>query len=188
MNNRRIVLASGSPRRKELLREIFSEFEVIPSDVEEIVPDNIETDKTAEFLANLKAKHIAKQYTDSLVIGADTIVVCENEIMGKPKDLDDSRRMLRKLSGKPHYVITGVAVYLNGKKYCSFSESTEVFFNEMTDSDIEEYVLSGEPADKAGSYAIQGAGGKFIEKISGDYNNVVGLPVKHLAEIIGTIE
>ena len=79
-------------------------------------------------------------------------------------------------------------MYLNGKKYCSFSESTEVFFNEMTDSDIEEYVLSGEPADKAGSYAIQGAGGKFIEKISGDYNNVVGLPVKHLAEIIGTIE
>ena len=90
MNNRRIVLASGSPRRKELLREIFSKFEVIPSDVEEIVPGNIETDKTAEFLANLKAEHIAKQCTDSLVIGADTIVVCENEIMGKPKDLDDS--------------------------------------------------------------------------------------------------
>lgn len=186
--DRKIILASGSPRRKELLKQIFDEFEVIPSDVEEIVPNNIPTDKTAEFLANLKAEHIAKQYSDAIVIGADTIVICENEIMGKPKDLDDSRRMLRKLSGKSHCVITGVAIYLDSKKYCSFSESTEVFFKEMTNLDIEEYVLSGEPADKAGSYAIQGAGGKFIEKISGDYDNVVGLPVKHLAETIDKIK
>lgn len=178
MNNH-IILASASPRRRELLSVITEDFEVIPSSIEEIVPNDISLSQTAEYLAKIKAVDIAAKHKDVVVIGADTCVIAEDEILGKPKDRADAFRMIKLLSGKTHSVITGCAVVYKGITN-SFSVETKVEFYNLSDTEIEEYVNSSEPYDKAGAYAIQGKASLFVKKIVGSYFNVVGLPIAEL--------
>ena len=175
----RVILASQSPRRRELLKVIFDDFEIIPSSCEEVVPSDIAVQNVAEFLADLKANDIAKKYPEALVIGADTVVIAENEILGKPKNEAQAKEMLNKLSGEKHKVITGVSLYFNGKNR-SFSEITEVEFFDLSNDEIENYVKTHEPMDKAGAYGIQGKGSLLVKRINGDYFNVVGLPIARL--------
>ncbi len=174
-----IILASASPRRKELLGLLFSEFKVCPSAAEEILPDGIKAGDCPEYLAKIKASDIAVKHPESLVIGADTVVLADGKILGKPKSTADARQMLKMLSGKTHKVITGCALVL-GEKQRSFSVTTEVEFYELCDSEIEDYILTNEPFDKAGGYGIQSKGAVLVKGIKGDYFNVVGLPVATL--------
>ena len=177
--NKKIILASASPRRKELLSVITEDFLVLPSDAEEIIPGDISADETAEYLAKIKAQAVAADHPQDVVIGADTCVVVGNEILGKPVDFNDAKRMLNLLSGKTHKVITGCAI-INDGKTISFSSETLVEFYPLSETQIEEYINSLEPYDKAGSYAIQGKASLFVKGIKGDYFNVVGLPVAEL--------
>lgn len=181
-----IILASGSPRRKELLKKICDNFVV-----EVCNEDEIQTAENPKNLAiknaELKAKFISARHENDIVIGADTIVTLNGKIFGKPDGIFGAEKMLRELSGKKHEVITGIAIVAN-KKIFTAAEVTEVFFGEMTDKEISEYVSTGEPLDKSGSYALQGGAAKFIEKINGDWSNVVGLPLfrlRQLAKIAG---
>ena len=191
----RIILASQSPRRRELLAQIGVSFTVEVSDTDENVSG---TDPAAivQELARRKALAVASHHKGEAVtvIGADTIVVYEGEILGKPKDPDDARRMLRELSGNAHQVYTGVCVIdmssdrnrehtkdlRPDNREISFAERTDVFVAPLTDAEIDAYIKTGEPFDKAGSYGIQGTFARHIEKIEGDYTNVVGLPVGRL--------
>ncbi len=175
----KVILASASPRRKELLKILFDEFDIIPADVDENIPEDISAENAAEYLAKKKANFIAEKYPEALIIGSDTTVVIDGEILGKPADKADAKNMLLKLSGKTHKVITGVSAVYRGEEL-SFSEITEVVFYELSNAEIETYLNSDEWCDKAGAYGIQGKAGLFAEKIIGDYNNVVGLPVSRL--------
>lgn len=172
-----IILASKSPRRKELLSMCCEDFEIIPTDVDETLPENISPDKAVEYLSKIKAEPLRNK--NAVVIGSDTVVALGNLILGKPKDDSDAYNMLKMLSGKTHSVYTGVTL-MNGEREVTFHEKTDVTFYELTDEEIREYVASGECRDKAGAYGIQGLGGLLIERINGDYNNVVGLPVSRL--------
>lgn len=176
-----IILASGSPRRKELLKKICDNFIVEVCDIEEM-----QTAKNPAELAiknaELKAKFIAAKHENDIVIGADTIVALDKKIFGKPADKIGAFEMLKELADKKHEVITGVAIVAN-KKIFTAAEVTEVFFGKMTDEEISEYVETGEPLDKSGSYALQGGAAKFIEKIHGDWSNVVGLPLYRLRQL-----
>lgn len=174
----KIVLASGSPRRKELISIICSSFEIRPSQADETLPKNIATEKAAEYLAKVKAE-AAEMNSGETVIGCDTVVAVDGEILGKPHDREDCRRMLKMLSGRSHFVYTGVCIRGESGVDC-FTEKTEVTFYPLTDNEIEEYMDSGEPFDKAGGYGIQGKGSVFVKGIKGDYFNVVGLPVARL--------
>lgn len=158
---------------------IFNEFEIIPSFAPEIVPEGLDTEKQPEFLANLKANDIAGKYPDSLIIGADTSVLFENSILGKPKTRTQARQMLEMLSGNVHRVITGCAISAGGVTK-SFSVETKVEFFKLSATEIEEYISTDEPYDKAGGYGIQSKGGLFVKQIIGDYYNVVGLPIARL--------
>lgn len=175
-----VILASQSPRRKELLQLICGNFRIIPSDCEEIIPQDILPESIAEYLSDIKCRCIAEIYDNSLVIGCDTVVICDSIVLGKPKDEKDASRMLGLLSGKTHKVITGCTIAIN-KKYMSFSVETKVKFRTLDDEQINAYIATGEPMDKAGAYGIQGNGALLVEKIDGDYFNVVGLPVSELA-------
>ncbi len=178
-----IILASASPRRKELLGYIVDEYVVVPSAVEEIVPKGLAVLKQPEYLSKIKALDIAKQYQNDIVIGADTSVIFGKKILGKPKDRKDAERMLLMLSGKVHKVVTGCTVVKNGE--CkSFSVVSKVKFQRLTKAEIEAYLNTDEPYDKAGSYAVQGKAGAFIEWINGDYFNIVGLPISKLKNYI----
>ncbi len=172
-------MASGSPRRKELLKLIISEFDVIAADVEEICPADTDLKNRPEYLAVLKAKAVAKDYSGCVVIGADTAVILNGTMLGKPTSTENAREMLKSLSGKCHDVITGCAI-IKGEKIKSFSVKTQVKFLPLTDKMIDNYIKTQEPLDKAGAYGIQGFGSLFVESISGDYFNVVGLPVSRL--------
>lgn len=178
---KRIILASQSPRRRELLTQIGLKFEVIPSTVEEVITSANPVEVVQE-LAQQKARDVAKvagketPKASLLVIGADTIVVYEGKILGKPEDKEDAVRMLTMLQGKEHSVYTGVAL-LTGEQEIIFAEETRVQMCPMTPEEIAWYVNTGEPMDKAGAYGIQGLCARFIRQIQGDYNNVVGLPV-----------
>lgn len=178
-----IILASASPRRLELMRLISEQFEVIPADVEEILPDDISALKAAEYLAKLKAESVAADNPTALVIGCDTAVIIDDEVLGKPKDKDDAFSMLKKLSGREHSVVTGCALCYGGKTI-SFSEETKVIFYELTDKEILDYISTKECNDKAGSYGIQGRGALLVKSIVGDYFNVVGMPVSRLSREI----
>lgn len=175
----KIILASASPRRQELLKYIVPDFDIIPADIDETLPDDISSDKAAEYLAVKKAEHISEQYLDNLVIGSDTVVIIGGEILGKPSDKADAERMLHKLSGQVHTVVTGVCLSMNGRSE-SFSKETKVRFYPLTDKEILDYISTGEPMDKAGAYGIQGFGSVLIEGIEGDFFNVMGLPVASL--------
>lgn len=178
-NKNNIILASASPRRQELLKYIVPEFEIIPADIDETLPENIPAEESAEFLAVKKAKHISGKYPESIVIGSDTVVVINGEILGKPKDAADAEKMLRKLSGNTHAVITGVCISC-GNITDSFSCRTLVKFFPLTDEEIQKYIATGEPMDKAGAYGIQGKGCLLAESVEGDFFNVVGLPASLL--------
>jgi len=181
----RIVLASASPRRRELLALLCSDFDVVPSEYDE--PQHSAGTSPIEHVlhsASAKAEEIARKMPDAVVIGADTIVALGEEILGKPADADDARRMLRHLSGRKHHVITGLCIKGPGGETLSGYEITEVKFRELSEDMIERYVSTGEPMDKAGAYAIQGLGAPLIEGIKGDYFNVVGLPIYKLSLLL----
>ena len=183
-----IILASGSPRRKEILSELGAELKIITADVDESSNER-DPEKLAESLALKKGlavyeKLLFENSTDvSLpIISADTVVFCDGEIMGKPADRDDAFRMLKKLSGKAHTVTTGICV-INGGLPFSSSVTTKVFVDDLTDDEINAYIATRDPFDKAGSYGIQGIFSKHISKIDGCYFNVVGLPTNALAKL-----
>ncbi|MDK2835534.1 MAG: nucleoside triphosphate pyrophosphatase [Thermosediminibacterales bacterium] len=183
--NKKIVLASASPRRKELLEQMGLRFEVIPSSIEEKEFNyNMPPEMLACKLALLKSEQVAKQQKNSLVIGADTIVV-QDKVFGKPENKKDAYWMLKSLTGKPHQVITGLAVIDSetGDKKVEY-EKTVVYMRQISDEEIKAYINTGEPMDKAGAYGIQGLGGLFVEKIDGCFFNVVGLPVSKLYTIL----
>lgn len=208
---KKIILASGSPRRKELLEQVGIIFSVITSDADE----NIELTGPEDYvcrLATIKANAV-KDYVennninnhndnnedsnknnnkynmdgydtaDTIIIGADTIVWQDGVILTKPKDKEDARRILKRLSNNSHQVYTGVAILCGDKKE-TFFEKTDVMVHEMTDKEIDNYIATGEPMDKAGAYGIQGAFARYVDGIHGDYNNVVGLPVAHLCRVL----
>lgn len=177
--NTQIILASQSPRRKELLSLIADNFEIIPADIDESLPENTDVFSAAEILATKKAEYIAKDNPDKLVIGCDTVVICEGKILGKPKNEADAFEMLSLLSGKAHKVLSGVCLCKNGKAR-SFTQSSDVYFYPLTEAEINEYIATRDPFDKAGSYGIQTQGFFMVEKIDGDYNNIVGLPIARL--------
>ena len=183
------VLASASPRRKELITNIFNEVSVKPARCDEALPGNIGARQAVEYLAEIKNKASAVlSHSDELIISADTVVAVNDEILGKPRDKDDARRMLSLLSGKVHQVYTGVTLSYKGNIF-TFSEKTDVEFYDLTDEEIEEYINSSEPYDKAGAYGIQGKAGLLVKGINGDYYNVVGLPVARLKrEIINFLK
>jgi len=171
-----LVLASASPRRQELLRNAGITFEVQPAHIpEDPLPGEAAKD-CAERLAREKALAVARQRPHDVVLGADTVVVVDGQLLGKPYDAADAARMLRLVSGREHRVITGVCLVVNGQPSVA-SETTLVTVGEIADKDIADYVASGEPMDKAGAYAIQGIASRWIPRIEGDYSNVVGLPV-----------
>ena len=181
----RLILASASPRREALLRQIGLRFEVAPSRAEERVPEGLPPRDLVERLAMEKARLVAAGRTRGLVIGADTVVVLDGRILGKPAGPDDAREMLRRLSGREHQVTTGIAVVdaATGESRRD-SVTTTVTFAPLSEETIARYVSTGEPLDKAGAYAIQGYGALLIEGISGCYYNVVGLPLRRLAELL----
>ena len=175
-----VILASGSPRRKELLGLIFDQFTIIPSSADETLSPDTAPDAAVKELAERRAADVAASHREDLVIGADTVVYCDGEILGKPADSKDAERMLRLLSGKTHSVFTGVCL-LKDSENLIFAEETKVTFYPLSDKDITDYIASGEPFDKAGAYGIQGKGTLLVEKIDGDFFNVVGLPASRLA-------
>lgn len=183
---KRIILASASPRRKELLEQIGLTFEVTVSNVPEVITKS-EPSEVVEELSVQKAKAAAQAQMKegaAIVIGADTIVCQDGKIMGKPKDKEDAAKMLKRLAGNTHSVFTGVTVIEDGVTVRTFSCETKVRVYPMTEQEIWDYIETGEPMDKAGAYGIQGRFAAWIEGIEGDYNNVVGLPVSALWQVL----
>ncbi len=171
-----LVLASASPRRQELLRKAGIRFEVQPAHIPEDALPGESAKECAERLAREKALAISRQRPDDFVLGADTVVVVDGQLLGKPSDAADAARMLRLLSGREHQVITGVCLVVRGRPSVA-SETTSVTMSEISEKEITDYIASGEPMDKAGAYGIQGLASRWIPRIEGDYCNVVGLPV-----------
>ena len=178
-DNIKFVLASQSPRRAELLKYITPEFEILPSDCDETVPDGVPADEVPQILAVRKALHVRELRPDALVIGCDTVVIIDGVILGKPHDAQDAKRMLRLLSGRTHTVVSGVCI-CHGSKTLSFTQNTLVSFYDMSDEEIDSYVQECSPLDKAGAYGIQDRGGLFVKHIDGDFYNIVGLPIARL--------
>ena len=177
-----IILASASPRRRMLMEEAGIVCETVSSDVDESLPEGTPPRTACMYNALRKAQDIAAFHSDCIVIGADTIV-WDGRILGKPADPEDSFRTLSDLRNRAHRVLTGVCIIYADKGITRlFCEETEVVFGDYSDQEIRDYIQTGEPADKAGSYAVQGGWSVHVERISGDYNNVVGLPVERLKE------
>ena len=180
-----IILASASPRRKELLEKIGLEFEVEPGDYEEDIGSGIEPHELAQKISLKKAEVVASKRKNALVIAADTFIVCGGKILGKPHTEDEARKMLETINGRAHSVVTGFSIIDTGKnKTLSKSVETRVYVRKLTPAEIDAYVMSKEPLDKAGAYAIQGLGAVIVEKIEGDYFNVIGLPLSMLTEAL----
>lgn len=182
----KIILASASPRRRELVKMLNCDYLCMTADADETIDTAIPALAVQE-LSYRKATAVEKALPDfenlegvNVIIGADTVVVCDGEIMGKPHDKDDAFRMLKKLSGKSHSVYTGITLIWNNGTKKSFAEETKVFVSNLSDKEIKDYIKTNECWDKAGSYAIQGLFSIHIEKIDGDYNNVVGFPVSRI--------
>lgn len=172
-----IILASASPRRRELLKLICEDFKSVSPDVDETVPAQVEILERPQFLAVKKAMHVCGKLSEkAVVIGCDTGVFIDDEMLGKPKDEEEAFSMLKKLQGKDHLVVTGCCI-TDGTHKREFSVTSRVFFYPLSDEDIRDYIATGEPMDKAGAYGIQGKGSLLIEKIQGDYFNIVGLPL-----------
>lgn len=190
----RIILASKSPRRRELLGGVFESFDIITVPTDETLPHGTELSCGVRELAERKGNAVREyllregvSLDDTMIISADTLVDLGGEALGKPESTEDAKRMLRALSGSEHFVHTGIAVSL-GERLSSATDTTRVFFRSLTDEEIEAYIESGEPMDKAGAYAIQGLGGAFVEKIEGNFDTVVGLSVDLLKKLIGKLQ
>ena len=180
----KIILASQSPRRRELLERMgITDFEVIPAQGEEIAARGLTPGRLVEELSRNKCAEVAASHPEDLIIAADTVVAVNSRVLGKPRNEEDAARMLNALSGRLHTVYTGVTVALGGKT-ATEHEVTSVRFRALTQADIVRYIATGEPMDKAGAYGIQGRGCVLVEGISGDYYNVMGLPVCRLARIL----
>ena len=191
-NKKEIILASKSPRRIEILKMIGLDFDITPSKLDEKIKIDLTGKPFAEYWSKEKAKLISNQYPNRIVIGADTIVVFKNQTLGKPKDDNDSKNMLKMLSGNMHHVITGVTLICKNKKISkTFSESTKVFVRKIPSEQIDFYINNYNTSDKAGSYGIQEWFSIWIEKINGCYYNVMGLPIskfyKEYSEIISRV-
>ena len=180
-----VILASASPRRQELLQQLVSEFEVVPSDAPEVHDDQLTAWEMAQVNAYRKARAVAKKFPDRLVLGADTLVYLDRDakLFGKPADRADAARMLSELQGRVHAVITGVCLlHLRNHRQRVFAEWTDVRFHPLTTKQIEDYLALMNPLDKAGAYAIQEHGERIVAEISGSYSNVVGLPIERLRD------
>lgn len=185
MNRNPLILASASPRRVELLRQVIAEFEVVPGDTPEIHDEQLTAWEMAQINAYRKARAIAKKFPDATVLGADTLVYLDREarLFGKPANPAEAARMLTELQGKTHAVITGVCLlHLRNHRQRVFAEWTDVRFHPLTSAQIKEYLDLMNPLDKAGAYAIQEHGERIVAEISGSYSNVVGLPVERVRE------
>ena len=180
-----LILASQSPRRKELLGLFHIPFVVRVADIDEGMDFSLPVENEVARVSRLKAEAVSRKPGD-VVVAADTVVVCDGQVLGKPKDEADAYRMLRLLSGRDHQVMTGLTV-LRGDTAVVHTEITDIHFRKLTDKQINDYIRTGEPMDKAGSYGIQGGAALFVEGIRGDYFNVVGLPVCKLGEILEEI-
>ncbi len=182
----KVILASKSPRRKEILENLGVKFDIMAADADES-SDIRDPEKLVMTLAERKGRAVKekldKDICDKLIIASDTLVYADGEFLGKPRDRADAERMIRKLSGNTHYVVSGIYVYLNGKEATS-AASTKVIFDSLSESEISAYLNTNEPYDKAGAYAIQGLAGAYINGIDGDYFNVVGLPVNTLCKTL----
>lgn len=174
-----LILASQSPRRKELLEQIQLSFSIMASSVKETFSSDLKPHEVVMYLAKKKAKVISNQHPSHYVIGSDTVVTKDGKILGKPESKEEAKDMLRMLSGSFHEVYTGVAI-LHGEEEKLFYEKTDVTFWELTSKEIDDYIATEEPFDKAGSYGIQGIGAKFVKEIKGDYFAVVGLPISRV--------
>ena len=178
-----IILASASPRRKEILSKKGLKFSVDESGYEEDLGLDLKPDKLAVFLSREKARDVARRHKNALIISADTIVVLKKRIFGKPLNKTEAKEMLKTLSGKAHTVITGYTIIdTDSGKELSRSVESKVFFKVLSDAEIDTYIKSGEPMDKAGAYGVQGLGAVIVRKIDGDFFNVMGLPLNTLAE------
>jgi len=184
-NNLKLVLASASPRREEILKQLNLKFTIVPSKIDE---DSFKIDDPVELVKTLaaeKAKSVSELVEDAVVIAADTVVVYDDQILGKPGGKLEAKKMLKKLSSNQHQVITGLAVLnsQSGERYVDFN-ITDVKIKALSESEIDNYVETGEPLGKAGAYAIQGLGGLFVEEIRGSYYSVMGLPIHQLAQLL----
>jgi septum formation protein len=183
LSSNKLILASRSPRRSELLHSLGLEFEVSPSNVDEITHPEQSPEQNATNIARDKARWVARQNPGSYVLGADTMVVLDQEIIGQPTDEEDACRILSKLAGKQHRVITGVVLISpEAEEYATATVST-VSIKSVTENEIRSYVATGEPLDKAGAYAIQGEGSFLVESWEGSYSNIVGLPLEALTDL-----
>ena len=187
----KLILASASPRRRELLGLIgLNNFEIIPADSEAEFPTQLPIEKAVEYIAQKKAEAVlekaGKAAEGAVILAADTLVWLDGTVLGKPQDEYEAKQMLRSLSGKKHAVYTGIAL-IKGKTLITDNAVTEVWFCELTDKDIDTYVATGEPLDKAGAYGAQGLASLFIERIDGEYYNVVGLPLCTLGKMLKSI-
>ena len=184
-SEKKVILASGSPRRQELLNQLGLRFRVAVNPVDETVPLETEPSEAVCELAYRKASAVAAIYNKGIIIGADTVVVYRGQILGKPSGVTDAADTLRRLSGDDHLVITGFCVMDSATgRLLKASETTRVFFRRLSDDQIKAYIRSGEPMDKAGSYGIQGLGAVLVERIEGCYFNVVGLPLSSLTQVL----
>lgn len=178
---KKLILASQSPRRKELLEKCGYPFEIDVADIDETINTNGNLEEEIRLLSIKKANEVLKRHKDAIVIGSDTIVTLNNEVLGKPHSKQEAKEMLRKLSGNTHEVITGIAI-LSDKKEFSTVSINYVTFEELTEEEIEKYVETKEPMDKAGAYAIQGIASRYIKNINGDYYAIMGFPVSIVYE------
>lgn len=177
------ILASASPRRRELLSLSGFSFDVIPSQADENISENLSPEQTVKALARLKAESVFSEHRDKVVFGCDTVVYLDGEILGKPKDNEEAYAMLKKLSGKTHTVSTGVCIMSKDKEIL-FSDTTKVTFYTLSDETIKSYIATNECCDKAGAYGIQGYGSVLVKEIQGDYFSVMGLPVARSARAL----
>jgi len=185
MQKKRLILASNSPRRSVLLKSLGYHFDIVPPGIVEGNHDNVLPTELVQKLAFLKASDVARRVCNAIIISADTVVVHKKSILGKPKDINDAKRTLTILSDSEHDVISGVCVMeLPSRKKMLRIEQTHIKMRTIKDEEIDRYILTGEPMDKAGAYAIQGEGREFIEKIDGSFSNVVGLPLELLQKML----
>ena len=185
MPKKRLILASNSPRRIVLLKSLGYHFDIVPHDIEECILGDVLPMELVQNLAFLKATDVARRVSNAIIISADTVIVHKNNILGKPKDVSDAKRILSILSDSEHDIISGVCVMeMPSRKKMLRIERTHIRMKNIKDEEIDRYILTGEPMDKAGAYAIQGEGRKFIEKIDGSFSNAVGLPLELLQEML----
>ena len=185
MPKKRLILASNSPRRTVLLKSLGYHFDIVRHDIEECILGDVLPMELVQNLAFLKATDVARRVSNAIIISADTVIVHKKSILGKPKDVSDAKRILSMLSDSEHDVISGVCVMeMPSRKKMLRIERTHIKMKSIEDEEIDRYILTGEPMDKAGAYAIQGEGSKFVEKIDGSYSNAVGLPLELIQEML----